>query len=154
MIFSTIISLVYNLTDTYFIGLLDDPAQLGAISLAFPVFLLFQVLGNMFGAGAPSYISRCLGAARYDEVRRTSVVSVYMSAGMMLVLTVVGLLFGADPWSDRNQQRYHGAGNYKRMTDALKFTMLTGTVLCLVFMIPFAVLAPAYIGILPAAGRT
>lgn len=92
-VFSTVISLVYNLTDTYFIGLLDDPVQLGAISLAFPVFLVFQALGNMFGAGAPSYISRCLGAGRYDEVRRTSAVSVYVSAGMMLVLTVAGLLF-------------------------------------------------------------
>ena len=92
-VFSMIISLVYNLTDTYFIGLLDDPVQLGAISLAFPVFLVFQALGNMFGAGAPSYISRCLGAGKYDEVRRTSAVSVYVSAGMMLVLTVAGLLF-------------------------------------------------------------
>ena len=92
-VFSTIISLVYNLTDTYFIGLLDDPVQLGAISLAFPVFLVFQALGNMFGAGAPSYISRCLGAGKYDEVRRTSAVSVYVSVGMMLVLTVAGLLF-------------------------------------------------------------
>lgn len=92
-VFSMIISLVYNLTDTYFIGLLDDPVQLGAISLAFPVFLVFQALGNMFGAGAPSYISRCLGAGKYDEVRRTSAVSVYVSAGMMLVLTAAGLLF-------------------------------------------------------------
>ena len=37
---STIVSLLYNLTDTYFIGLLDDPIQLGAISLAFPVFMV------------------------------------------------------------------------------------------------------------------
>ncbi|MCH5344371.1 MAG: hypothetical protein J1E64_10040 [Acetatifactor sp.] len=38
---TTIISLIYNLTDTFFIGLLDDPVQLGAISLAFPVFMIF-----------------------------------------------------------------------------------------------------------------
>ena len=39
-VLSTIVSLIYNLTDTYFIGLLDDPVQLGAVSLAFPVFLV------------------------------------------------------------------------------------------------------------------
>ena len=71
---TTIISLVYNLTDTFFIGMLDDPVQLGAISLAFPVFMLVQAVGNIFGHGALSYISRCLGAKRYDEVKRTSTV--------------------------------------------------------------------------------
>lgn len=60
-VLSTVISIVYNLTDTYFIGLLDDPIQLGAISLAFPVFMVIQAVGNMFGMGASSYISRCLG---------------------------------------------------------------------------------------------
>ena len=30
-VLSTIVSLIYNLTDTYFIGLLDDPIQLGAV---------------------------------------------------------------------------------------------------------------------------
>lgn len=57
-VFSTVISIVYNLTDTYFIGLLDDPVQLGAISLAFPVFTFLQAIGNMFGLGAPSYMMR------------------------------------------------------------------------------------------------
>ncbi len=92
-VLSMIVSLIYNITDTYFIGLLDDPIQLGAISLAFPVFMIFQALGNMFGAGAPSYISRCLGAKKYEEVKKTSAVSVYVSATAMLVLTVLGLIF-------------------------------------------------------------
>lgn len=92
-VLSMIVSLIYNITDTYFIGLLDDPIQLGAISLAFPVFMIFQALGNMFGAGAPSYISRCLGAKKYDEVKRTSAVSVYVSMGAMIVLSVLGIIF-------------------------------------------------------------
>lgn len=92
-VLSTIISIVYNLTDTYFIGLLDDPIQLGAISLAFPVFMVIQAVGNMFGMGAPSYISRCLGAGRYDEVKKTSAVSVYISVGITIVLTILCMVF-------------------------------------------------------------
>lgn len=92
-VFSTIISIVYNLTDTYFIGLLDDPVQLGAISLAFPVFTFLQALGNMFGLGAPSYISRCLGAKKYEEVRRTSAVSVYITIAVTLFLTLLISIF-------------------------------------------------------------
>lgn len=92
-VFSTIISIIYNLTDTYFIGLLDDPIQLGAISLAFPVFTFLQAVGHMFGLGAPSYISRCLGAKKYDEVRKTSAVSIYVTVIITFVLTLLILIF-------------------------------------------------------------
>lgn len=92
-VLSTVVALLYNLTDTYFVGLLDDPVQLGAISLAFPVFMVIQAIGNMFGNGAPAYISRCLGAGNLDEARKTSAVSAYVSAIMTLVMTVLVLLF-------------------------------------------------------------
>ena len=92
-VLSTIIQLVYNLTDTYFIGLLDDPLQLAAINLAFPVFMLIQALGNIFGSGAPSYVSRCLGAKHYDEAKRTSSVSFYASIICSLLMTGLAFLF-------------------------------------------------------------
>ena len=92
-VLSNIVSLLYNLTDTYFIGMLDDPVQLGAISLAFPVFMLIQAVGNVFGNGAPSYISRCLGAKRYDEVKRTSAVSVYVSSAATIVIGIAIFAF-------------------------------------------------------------
>lgn len=47
----------------------------------------------MFGNGAPAYISRCLGAGNFDEARKTSAVSAYVSAIMTLVMTVLVLLF-------------------------------------------------------------
>lgn len=83
-VLSTIISIIYNITDTYFIGMLDDPVQLGAISLAFPVFMVLQALGNLFGVGAPPYISRMLGAGDLEEVKRTSSVAVYFSTALIL----------------------------------------------------------------------
>ncbi len=90
---STIVSLLYNLTDTYFIGLLDDPIQLGAISLAFPVFMVIQAIGNVFGNGAPSYVSRCLGAGEQKEARHTSAVATYISVAVTLLMTVLCFLF-------------------------------------------------------------
>lgn len=92
-VLSTIVSLIYNLTDTYFIGLLDDPIQLGAVSLAFPVFMVIQAVGNIFGNGAPSYISRSLGAGQEEEARRTSAVSVYVSVVVTLTIAILCLLF-------------------------------------------------------------
>ncbi|MCI8350961.1 MAG: MATE family efflux transporter [Oscillospiraceae bacterium] len=92
-VLSTVVSLLYNLTDTYFIGLLDDPVQLGAISLAFPVFLVIQAIGNVFGNGAPSYISRCLGARRMEEVKRAGCVSVYIAVLATLGMTLLYFCF-------------------------------------------------------------
>lgn len=92
-VLSMIVSILYNLTDTYFIGLLDDSVQLGAISLAFPVFVIIQAVGNIFGNGAPSYISRSLGAKKYDEVRRTSAVSIYVSLLITAIMTMVCFIF-------------------------------------------------------------
>lgn len=92
-VLSTIVTLLYNLTDTYFIGLLDDPIQLGAISLAFPVFLVVQAIGNIFGNGAPSYISRRLGSKHYDEVKKTSAVSIYLAVLATIVMTVLYFVF-------------------------------------------------------------
>lgn len=92
-VLSTIISILYNITDTYFIGLLDDPVQLGAISLAFPVFMILQAVGNMFGNGAPSYISRCLGSGKIGEVKKTSAVSVYSSVILTVLMTLLFFVF-------------------------------------------------------------
>lgn len=47
----------------------------------------------MFGHGAPSYISRCLGAQDYEEARRTSAVSFYSSAAITLVLSLLAIAF-------------------------------------------------------------
>lgn len=90
---TTIISLVYNLTDTFFIGLLKDSVQLGAISLAFPVFMILQSVGNIFAQGAPSYISRSLGGKQYEEVKRTSSVSAYIAVFITLIMTAVYFIF-------------------------------------------------------------
>lgn len=92
-IFSTMIQLVYNLTDTFFIGMLDDPLQLAAISLTFPVFIIIQAVGNIFGSGAPSYISRCLGGKKYDEAKHTSAVSLYSALIGILVITACCFIF-------------------------------------------------------------
>lgn len=92
-VISNMITLIYNLTDTFFIGMLDDPIQLGAISLAFPVFLVIQAVGSIFAFGAPAYISRSLGAKRYDEVKSTSAVSHYMAIVSIVFISVLFFIF-------------------------------------------------------------
>ena len=64
-IISQMIALVYQLADTYFIGLLDLPAQTAAVTVAYPSFLMLTAISNLFGVGGASALSRALG--KHDE---------------------------------------------------------------------------------------
>ncbi|MDR1589746.1 MAG: MATE family efflux transporter [Oscillospiraceae bacterium] len=84
---------IYNMTDMFFIGQTKDPNMVAAVSLAYPLFMLSQALGNIFATGGSSYISRMLGAGERGEVRKTSAVSFYLSFGIGLLLTAALWIF-------------------------------------------------------------
>jgi putative MATE family efflux protein len=84
---------VYNMTDMFFIGQTGDPNMVAAVSLAFPLFMLSQALGNLFATGSSSYISRMLGAKKIDEARVTASVSFYTALGVGLLVSMVLWIF-------------------------------------------------------------
>ena len=60
-IISQLISMIYNLADTFYIGLAKDPSQTAASSIAFTLVFMMNCIPNLFGVGAGSLISRLLG---------------------------------------------------------------------------------------------
>ena len=46
-----LVQVVYNMTDTFFIGKLNDPNMVAAISISMPVFMMIQAFGNIFAVG-------------------------------------------------------------------------------------------------------
>lgn len=88
-----VVQLIYNMTDTFFIGQTGDKNLVAAISLAAPIFFAIQALGNIFANGASSYISRRLGAKDVDEAKRTSAVAIYTAVGIGVIATALLLLF-------------------------------------------------------------
>ena len=63
-VISQLIVLIYNLADTWFIGQTGDPLQVAAVTVSYPLFMLLGGLGNLFGIGGGSLISRLLGRGR------------------------------------------------------------------------------------------
>ena len=47
MIISSLVMVVYNLADTYFVGMVNDPVQNAAVALAAPVLLAFNADNNL-----------------------------------------------------------------------------------------------------------
>ena len=81
------IMVLYNLVDTFFIGLLHDDYQMAAVNLAYPVMMILIAISNVVGAGSASLISRSMGAGDYAKASHT------LTAGF--VLTVVGSILVA-----------------------------------------------------------
>lgn len=71
-VLSTLVMVLYNLADTYFVGALNDPVESAAVTLAAPVLLAFNALVNLFGVGCSSYMSRALGKKDYEAFQKTS----------------------------------------------------------------------------------
>lgn len=53
-IISQVVTMIYNLADTFFIGQIGDPYMVAAVSLVSPWFNLLTALGNLFGLGRRS----------------------------------------------------------------------------------------------------
>ncbi len=87
-ILSSLVMVIYNLADTYFVGMLNDPVQNAAVTLAAPVLLAFNAVNNLFGVGSSSMMSRGLGAKDYDTVYRSSALGFYCAL-------ICGVLFSA-----------------------------------------------------------
>lgn len=94
-IISMLVIVVYNMADTFFVGQTGDPNQVAAVSLTMPLFLIFMGIGNIFGIGGSSYISRSLGAGASDRVKNISSFCFYTSIGFSIVCAS-GFLLGMD----------------------------------------------------------
>ena len=72
LVCSMVVTLIYNLADTYFVAQTGDTNIVAGVSLGMPVFTLLMALGNVFGQGGSSLISRLLGQQDTQGVRRVS----------------------------------------------------------------------------------
>lgn len=80
-----LINMIYNLTDTFFIGMLNSTAMTAAVGIVFSLVSVVQAVGFWFGYGSGNAMSRALGES--DEEAAT----VYSSTGVVFSL-VIGVL--------------------------------------------------------------
>lgn len=91
-VLSMLVNILYNLTDTFFIGKLNDPYQVAAVSISLPLFTFQMAISGIFGQGGASYLSRLLGKKDFGQARETTTTAIFSSLLASLVLGVVGIL--------------------------------------------------------------
>jgi putative MATE family efflux protein len=82
----------YNIIDAIFVGRLGSDA-IAALSIAFPMQMLFGALGIGTGVGAASLISRSLGANRTEDAVIAAGQVFLIALTLGIALTLVGFFF-------------------------------------------------------------
>ena len=88
-VISQLITVVYNMADTFFIGQIGDPNQVAAVSLCMPMFILLTGLANLFGIGGSSLMARSLGTNNHVKAKQTAAFSIWTAIVVSLIYGIV-----------------------------------------------------------------
>ena len=83
------LNIIYNIVDAFFIGKLNQTSMMSAVTLALPFTTILMAVGNLFGTGGGTFISRLLGEKKLVEAKIVSSVTFYFS----LITCIVLILF-------------------------------------------------------------
>ena len=87
-----IILVIYNMADSFFLGLTGSDAMITAVTVCMPAFMFLSAIANVFGVGGASVISRSLGHRLPERARGASA---FALAGCV----VVTLFYSAAAWA-------------------------------------------------------
>ena len=105
VVLSMVVTLVYNLADTFFVAQTGNTALVAGVSLGAPLFTALMAIGNIFGQGGSSLISRLMGQKDLDAAHRASSFCFYITLFIGIVIAFLMFVFrkpllmvpGADP---------------------------------------------------------
>ncbi len=92
-VISSLVTVVYNMADTFFVGQTQDPLQVAAVSLTNPIFILFMAVANMLGMGGSAIASTALGRKDEKKVKNVSSFVTYFSVVVGVVFCLILLVF-------------------------------------------------------------
>ena len=94
-----IVLVIYNLADTFFIGMTGSDAMLASVTLCLPALMFLSAISNLFGVGGASVIARALGCQERERAGWTSAFSFW---GCLVVagLYALGVLACLDGFID------------------------------------------------------
>ncbi len=90
---SMLVTTIYNMADTYFVGQLNDNRATGGVGVVYGLMSIIQAIGFMYGHGGGSLISRALGQREKERATRLASTSFFYALMSGLAFSVLGLLF-------------------------------------------------------------
>ena len=88
-IVSMVITSIYSMADTYFVGELNTSAS-AAVGISFSLMAIVQAVGFTMGMGSGNYIARLLGQKNTDEAAKVAATSFFTTFAIGIVFTLLG----------------------------------------------------------------
>ncbi|MBQ9324515.1 MAG: MATE family efflux transporter [Clostridia bacterium] len=131
VVLAMVLSVVYNMVDTWFIAMTGDTNLVAGVSLCAPIFVLSVAMGDIWGLGGSSLMSRLLGKKEDQEAGHVSAFCMYAAFGTGLVFMALMLVF------QRPILRLLGANDASLSHASAYFTWIAlGTPFIILSMIP------------------
>lgn len=92
VVMSSVLTLVYNMVDTYFVAQTGNTNLVAGVSICAPIFTLLVALGDILGLGGSSTMSRLFGAGKEKDAKRMSVFCLWGSVVLGLVMAIILML--------------------------------------------------------------
>lgn len=86
-------SMIFSLADTFFVAQTGNTDLVAGITICTPMFMFMMALGDIFGLGGSSVISRLFGQKDYERSARISSACFYYSLAMGAIVTILLLIF-------------------------------------------------------------
>lgn len=93
VVMSMAVTIIYNMVDTFFVAKTGNPNLVAGVSQGAPIFTLMIAIGDIFGLGGSSVISRLFGERRDKTARYVSGYCFYASITCGLVITALMFIF-------------------------------------------------------------
>lgn len=93
VVLSGVLTLVYNMVDMFFVAKTGDTNIVAGVTLCGPIFTLLIAMGDIFGLGGASVISRLLGMKKTEDGKRLSVFCLDGCFIFGIVVAIVLLIF-------------------------------------------------------------
>ena len=90
-IIGMLVMVIYNLTDTFFVGILNNKSMTAAIGIVFSFMSFIQAIGFWFGYGSGNIMSKKIGE---NEEKEAEIIS---SIGILFAI-VIGILIAILSW--------------------------------------------------------
>ncbi len=91
-IISMLVTALYNMADTYFVGKINTAAT-AAVGVVFPLMTTIQVIGMTIGVGSGSYVARLLGQKNLFRANQSLSTGFFTALMCGVIFTVIGELF-------------------------------------------------------------
>ena len=92
-VISSLVLVIYNMADTFFVGQTHNAMQVAAVSLTSPVFVMFMAFANLLGIGGSTAVSIFLGEKNNQYAKAVSSFSCYISVILGISFGILILIF-------------------------------------------------------------